>query len=39
MGNYRGDANVARSYHQGIKSGRGVELWNSKMNKMKPDGG
>jgi iron complex outermembrane receptor protein len=26
----RGDVNVARSYHQGIEAGLGVELWNSK---------
>ena len=26
----RGDVNVARSYHQGIETGLGIELWNSK---------
>ncbi len=26
----RGDVNVARSYHQGIEAGFGIELWNSK---------
>ncbi len=26
----RGDVNVAKSYHQGIEAGLGVELWNSK---------
>jgi iron complex outermembrane recepter protein len=26
----RGDVNVARSYHQGIEAGLGIELWNSK---------
>jgi iron complex outermembrane receptor protein len=30
LGNDRGDVNVARSYHQGIEAGLGVELWNSK---------
>ena len=25
-----GDVNVARSYHQGIEAGLGIELWNSK---------
>jgi iron complex outermembrane receptor protein len=29
----RGDVNVARSYHQGIEAGLGVELWNSKKVK------
>lgn len=29
----RGDVNVARSYHQGIEAGLGVELWNSKKEK------
>ncbi len=26
----QGDVNVARSYHQGVEAGLGVELWNSK---------
>jgi iron complex outermembrane receptor protein len=30
LGQDRGDVNVARSYHQGIEAGLGVELWNSK---------
>jgi iron complex outermembrane receptor protein len=30
LGQDRGDVNVARSYHQGIETGLGVELWNSK---------
>lgn len=29
----RGDVNVARSYHQGVEAGLGVELWNSKKEK------
>ena len=29
-GSDRGDVNVARSYHQGIEAGLGIELWNSK---------
>jgi iron complex outermembrane recepter protein len=29
----RGDVNVARSYHQGIEAGLGIELWNSKGEK------
>jgi iron complex outermembrane receptor protein len=30
LGQDRGDVNVARSYHQGIEAGLGIELWNSK---------
>jgi iron complex outermembrane receptor protein len=30
QGQDRGDVNVAKSYHQGIEAGLGVELWNSK---------
>jgi iron complex outermembrane receptor protein len=30
LGQDRGDVNVARSTHQGIEAGLGVELWNSK---------
>jgi iron complex outermembrane receptor protein len=33
LGQDRGDVNVARSYHQGIEAGLGVELWNSKKIK------
>jgi len=29
-GQDRGDVNVAKTYHQGIEAGFGVELWNSK---------
>jgi len=29
QGNDRGDVNVARSYHQGIEAGFGIEVWNS----------
>ncbi len=32
-GQDRGDVNVAKSYHQGIEAGLGVELWNSKKEK------
>jgi len=35
QGNDRGDVNVARSYHQGIEAGLGIELWNSKTLKDK----
>ena len=33
QGNDRGDVNVARSYHQGIEAGLGIEVWNSKQPK------
>jgi iron complex outermembrane receptor protein len=38
QGNDRGDVNVARSYHQGIEAGLGIELWNSKKLKDKTGG-
>ncbi|HTB84600.1 MAG TPA: TonB-dependent receptor [Candidatus Sulfotelmatobacter sp.] len=33
LGQDRGDVNVARSSHEGIEAGLGIELWNSKKAK------
>jgi iron complex outermembrane receptor protein len=33
LGQDRGDVNVARSDHQGIEAGFGIELWNSKKSR------